>query len=91
MFMMSFFRIPKGVKGSMQVAYRGVNRPAKQLNQFLPTSAQTLEPPGFSLEPPEKCTEVYFAGASGNSMLCHLAAVKMIREQQDGWKLVTNT
>jgi hypothetical protein len=23
MFMMSFFRIPKGVKGSMQVAYRG--------------------------------------------------------------------
>jgi hypothetical protein len=47
----------------------GVNRPAKQTQ---PISAQTPEPPGFSLEPPGKCTSVYFPGASGNSFLCRV-------------------
>jgi hypothetical protein len=38
----------------------GVNRPAKQFQPISAKYYQTLEPLGFSLKPPEKCTEVYF-------------------------------
>jgi hypothetical protein len=60
-----------------------------KLDQFLPTSAQTSEPSGFSLEPPGKCTSVYFSGASRNSFLWWFAVWNKITEQQYSRKLVT--
>jgi hypothetical protein len=55
-----------------------------KLDQFLPTSAQTPEPPG-------KCTLMYFLGASGNLFLWWFAVWNKVREQQYCRELVTRS